>query len=389
MRILICTNSIGARGGIERVTIVKANHFAEIEGVEVAICYTDKGSYPYDMIHPLSSAVKAIDTGVSFWDLHPLSVKNLLYTAPKKFIALRNALARIIADFMPDVVVSTGSYEKYALAFINPSKITRKTCIKVREYHFNSNYRKFIKRSFITSATELFENKVLSRLYDMNYLLTKEDLDKNFKGRRDFDYQYNPLPFNCEEEVERKDIVIAAGRLVDQKNYDALIRIWASIESKVSGWQLWIVGEGEQRGMLEELAKSLGVDTTIKFLGFCDDMSKVLSTCKILASTSKYEGFGVSIIEAMACGVVPISYRTPYGPADIISHGKNGMLVEYMDESMFADTLLSLMQDQDTIRSMQKSAKERAKDFAPERIAAQWLENYKLILKTKALKYYP
>lgn len=383
MRLLICTNSIGARGGIERVTIVKANHFAEMEGVEVAICYTDKGSYPYDMIHPLSSAVKAIDAGVSFWDLHPLSLKNLLYTAPKKFIALRNALAHIIADFMPDVVVSTGSYEKYALAFINPSKLTGKPCIKVREYHFNSNYRKFIKRSFITSATELFENKVLSRLYDKNYLLTKEDLDKNFKGRRDFDYQYNPLPFNWEDEAQRKDIVIAAGRLVDQKNFAALIRIWASIEPKVSGWQLWIVGEGEQREMLEELAKNLGVDTTIKFLGFCDDMSKVLSTCKILASTSKYEGFGVSIIEAMACGVVPLSYRTPYGPADIISHGKNGMLVDYMDESMFADTLLSLMQDQDTIRSMQKSAKERAKDFAPELITMQWMNNYKHLLKIK------
>lgn len=85
----------------------------------------------------------------------------------------------------------------------------------------------------------------------------------------------------------------------------------------------------------------------------------------------------------MACGVVPLSYRTPYGPADIISHGKNGMLVDYMDESMFADTLLSLMQDQDTIRSMQKSAKERAKDFAPELITMQWMNNYKYLLKIK------
>ncbi len=386
MRILICTNSIGARGGIERVTIIKANQFAEMDGVEVALCFTDKGTYPSYMIHPISPAVKIIDCGVTFWDLHPLSLNNILYNVPKKLLSLRKSIVRIIADFMPDVVVTTGSYEKYALATINPSKVTGRPCIKIREYHFNSNYRRFINRTFISEVAELFECKVLCKLYDMNYLLTKEDLVKNFDGYNNFDYQYNPLSFKCKYDNNRENIVIASGRLVEQKNFSALIRIWASIADKANGWQLWIAGEGEQREMLQELAKSLGVNSNIKFLGFCNDMSRVFSTGKILALTSKYEGFGVSIIEAMACGVVPVSYRTPYGPSDIISHGKNGMLVDYMDEQQFADALLLLMQDQDLINKMQKSAKIRAEDFAPEKIANQWIEKYKRILNCKTCK---
>lgn len=75
MRILYCVNCLGARGGIERVTIVKANALADIEGNEVAICYTDKGDFP-NTIHPLSQKIKTFDLNTPYWPF--TSIKKIL-----------------------------------------------------------------------------------------------------------------------------------------------------------------------------------------------------------------------------------------------------------------------------------------------------------------------
>lgn len=382
MRILFCTNSLGARGGIERVTIVKANAFAEIPGNEVAICYTDKGTYPEDTIHPVSGKVRVIDTGVPFWDLYPLNLKNLLVTAPKKLLKLRKSLKRIIKDFKPDVVITTGSYEKYALATLSPSRIAGKPSVKVREYHFNSNYRKFTGDSRLFKIAEWFEYNVLGRMFDMNYLLTKEDKDSNFKHNPKFDYLYNPVSFSHIEmsDTKRENIVIAVNRLVDQKNTTDIIKAWGRIQNKAIGWKLLIVGDGPERKMLQELANNLGVGDTVHFLGFRKDIPELLSKSKILAMASKYEGMPLNLLETIVMGVVPISYRTPYGPADIITDGKDGILVDYMDEKQFADKLLRLIKDDACIKNMSIAAKERAKDFDVNKIAGEWMEKYRSLL---------
>lgn len=383
MKILICTNSLGARGGIERVTIVKANALASIKGVDVAICYTDKGTYPYDTICPISPLVKVIDTGVTFWDLYPLSIKKLFYEATIKFIRLRKTISNIIADYKPDVVVSTGSYEKYALASILPSHITGHPVIKIREYHFGSDYRKYITQTLIAHLAGIFEDKVLSRFFDMNFLLTKEDLDMNHKNRQRFSYRHNPLCIEYINFQRRTNTVIAVGRLTDQKNHISLLRIWASIADKAGDWELWIAGEGELRSELGNAAAKLGIAKSVKFLGFRKDIAQILSSCKILALTSKYEGFGLCITEAMACGTVPISFRTPYGPADIINHNQDGILVDYMNEEQFADNLISLIHNPDRIADMSQRAIIRAQDFDADRISASWIETYQNLLGEK------
>lgn len=125
------------------MTIVKANALASISGNEVEVCFTDKGTYPDDMIHSLSEKVMVTDLRVPFWDLYPLSLKNLTICTPRKFRTLRKALKKTIPDFLPDIVITTGRYEKYALATICPVSLLC-TCAKVREYHFNSNYRDFL-----------------------------------------------------------------------------------------------------------------------------------------------------------------------------------------------------------------------------------------------------
>ena len=165
MRILFCLNSLGGFGGIERVTIVKANALAEIEGNNVAICYTDRGGYP-NTIHPLSTKVKTYDLNTPYWGFTSAS-KILKGIIPMTF-RTRKALIDIIGEFKPDVIITTGSYEKYALATISSrGKNNVRKFIKIREYHFNSNYRRFLGSSLthniVASITEFFERHILSR----------------------------------------------------------------------------------------------------------------------------------------------------------------------------------------------------------------------------------
>lgn len=387
MRILFCTNSLGAKGGIEMVTIVKANSFADIPGNEVAVCFTDRGSYPQDMIHPLSDKVRVYDLEVPFWDLYPLNLKNLLVNAPKKFLRLRKTLKRVISDFRPDIVITTGSYEKFGVATIRPSRLLCKPCAKVREYHFCSNYRDYLPhKSRLAQLAAAFEYRVLGRMFDMNYLLTREDLETNFKGRKGFDYMYNPVTFSTSERrpmSERDDAVIVVCRLTDQKNVHAIIRAWAAIRGDVQGWGLRIVGDGDQRQSLEALAEKLRVADTVNFLGFRKDIPQLLSRSKILAMTSRYEGFTLNMLEAIVCGTVPVAYRAPYGPADLITDGVDGVLVDYMDEAQFAIRLKALIQSHDRLEAMSKAAVERSRDFLPGNIAMQWMEKYEGILNAE------
>lgn len=387
MKILFCTNSLGAKGGIEKSLIIRANAFAEVKDIEVAICYTDKGTYPEDLIYPLSDKVKVIDLGVPFWDLHPLSLKNILVEAPKKFIRLRRSIKSTIRIFAPDIVITTGSYEKFALASLKPTKLIGKPCAKIREYRFNSTYRNYLpEKPWAIRIAEIFEFRFLCNMFDMNYLLTKEDKQSNFKNRRNFDYMYNPVHISESPRIpmsKRDKAVIVACRLEDQKNVHAIIRAWASIIKDTPGWILRIAGDGSQREELEMLARSLGVNDSVQFLGFRRDIPNLMRCSRIMAMTSRYEGFMNSMIEALSEGTISISYRTPYGPSDLITNGVDGVLVNYMDESKFASNLKEIMLSAEKQEEMSKAAVVRANDFKIDKIIAQWITKYNELLKAK------
>jgi len=106
-------------GGIQRVTIVKANALAEVPGNEVAICYTDKGHYP-KTIHPLSPKVAIFDLGTPYWQF--ASLKKVLSSFLPTVLATRKALKNLIQRYKPNIVISTGTYEKFALASLSLSE---------------------------------------------------------------------------------------------------------------------------------------------------------------------------------------------------------------------------------------------------------------------------
>lgn len=260
--------------------------------------------------------------------------------------------------------------------------------LKIREFHFNSNYRQFLNSSMMHKSlswiVEFFENQVLSRCYDKSYLLTRADREAHFKNVKRFDYMYNPSSFTPESVPaydNRDKIILAVGRLTEQKNFEALIGIWSEIYQKVPGWRLRILGNGNLRHNLDNLISALGVEATVEMPGASSEIETEMGKASIYAMTSKYEGFPLVLLEAQTMGLPIVAYNTPYGPSEIIRNDVDGYIVGYNDNEEFKKRLLQMITDCESRRRMSANAIERSREFTPDRIARKWMQNYSHLLE--------
>ena len=139
-------------------------------------------------------------------------------------------------------------------------------------------------------------------------------------------------------------VVLAVGRLVAQKDYPLLLRAFSRIRRKRPA-RLIILGEGEQRGALERLARDLGIRQDVDFPGFTKNPFPFMRQCTVFVLSSRFEGLPGALIQAMACGAPAISTDCPSGPSEIIKNGTSGILVPVGDEEQLAAAIERLLAD--------------------------------------------
>ncbi|MEO3975440.1 glycosyltransferase [Streptomyces sp. CAU 1734] len=169
--------------------------------------------------------------------------------------------------------------------------------------------------------------------------------------------------------------VIAAGRLTRVKRYDVLVEAFAEVAAARPGWQLRIYGSGDATGnektALTELIRARGLEGRAALLGNADPLEREWVKGSIAAVTSERESFGMTIVEAMRCGLPVVATDCPHGPREIISDGVDGRLVPVGDTAAFSAALLSLIDDEDGRRRAGAAARDAAERFDPARIAAR------------------
>ncbi|MFF8018028.1 glycosyltransferase [Streptomyces sp. NPDC007929] len=166
-------------------------------------------------------------------------------------------------------------------------------------------------------------------------------------------------------------VVIAAGRLVPVKRYDLLIEAFAPVAAAHPDWQLRIYGKGEEQPRLRELIERLGLWNNVFLMGAATPMEAEWAKGSIGAAASNFEPFGMTIVEAMRCGLPVVSTDCPYGPAEIIQDGTDGRLVPVGDRDALAAALLDLVGDDERRRRMSRAALDNARRFAPGPVVAQ------------------
>jgi glycosyltransferase involved in cell wall biosynthesis len=206
---------------------------------------------------------------------------------------------------------------------------------------------------------------------------------ENYPRNNKFDVVPNPLSIDPPQysDAPRSNTVIFVGRLSYEKNLPALLRIWA--KTKKQGWKLKIVGDGEDRELLQRYAESLNISDSVEFVGWVEDPIPIMSDASLLCLTSLYEGFALVLIEAMATGLPVISYDLSYGPSDIIEDGVNGFLIKNHDEQGFADKLSDVFRHREQIADMSRNAYVASKRFSVDEITDIWIKKYTKLLQAK------
>lgn len=172
----------------------------------------------------------------------------------------------------------------------------------------------------------------------------------------------------------RAKLVVAAGRLVKSKRYDVLLRAFAKVVAERPDWQLRVYGVGDQDRALRDLVLELGLHNHVRMMGGYTPIEPEWAKGSIAAVSADREPFGMTLVEAMRCGVPVVSTDAPHGPGEILDHGVDGLLTPLGDPDAMGDALLRLINDDGLRSSMAAAALASSARYDPAPIAAQYEE---------------
>lgn len=352
MKLLYITNGLSGSGGLERVLSVKTSYLAEKYGYEVHIVtLNEEGKAPFYVFSP---QVKT----------HTISLK-------KKFVfnylcSYIRQMRRIVRQINPDVIsVCDDGLKGFYLPLI-----LSWCCPMVYERHVSKNISADASKVNLLFSLMDFGAKSFDR-----FVVLTEENKKEWNGYTNLQVIPNPLSFFPDQisKLEKKK-VLAVGKFGYQKGYDLLIQAWTIIAPEYPDWSLDIYGaKTELYPIIKEQVKQYQLQN-VSLNGPVKNIQEKYMEASIYVMSSRYEGFGMVLTEAMACGVPCVSFDCPYGPGDIIKEGEDGFLVEKENINQLAESMMKLMKDTLMRRRMGQKARENVKRYSLERIATQWDE---------------
>ena len=369
-KIVYCAPALYSAGGVERVVSVKANYFADVYGYDVTVIVTE--GQGRDSFFQLSPNVKVVNLNLGFEELWRASFvkKVLLYL--KKQRCYRKLLTQELMRIRPDFAISVVRRE---VNFIHKIKDGSR---KLGELHVNrSNYRNFDKRNS-NVVKDLFAHfwmkSLIGHLRKLDRLVVlTEDARNDWPELTNVTLIPDPLPFRAEKvsDLSAKRIV-SIGRYAYEKGNDLLLKAWTKVERTCSDWTLDVYGMGEQ-APYRRLMKELGIDENRCHLhGSLTAVEQAYLGSSVFALPSRFEGFGLVIIEALSCGLPVVAFDCENGPRNILTDGKDGFLIPPFDVDAYAEKIVKLIQDEELRRKMGANASASSRRYAIEDIAERW-----------------
>jgi glycosyltransferase involved in cell wall biosynthesis len=371
MKLLFFIHSL-SNGGAERVTVNLANHWAD-KGWDITVVTLAPQSNDFYVLH---SAVKRIALELAGDSGNVLAG---LWQNLRRVFALRRALRPI----KPDIALgmTTTANVLVALATWGLPRV-----------HAIGSERTHPPQFPLGALWEGLRRYTYSRLAAVT-ALTSESADwlLTYTGARRVSVIPNaalwPLPIQaprltpevfCQSE---RFIVLAVGRLSEEKQFGLLVEVFRSLAMRHPRWDLVILGEGPQRSVLQNLVRAAGLEKRIFLPGRAGNVGEWYERADLYVMTSRFEGFPNTLAEAMAHGLAAVSFDCDTGPRDLIRHEVDGLLVPPGDVAALTAALGRLMGDAALRQQFAKRAVEVRRRFSIERIVSTWEALFKELMQ--------
>jgi len=350
-KLLYITTFINNSGGVAKLLSVKLSHLARHYDYEIYI--VNSNSPTTTMFYEFDERIK-----ISSLKQSKNRIVNIL-----KYPGRVN---KVVKAIQPDIIVNCDNGLKGAIMH---NIISTKASL-IYESHIS---RDFMVDSFIDKLKRKLQPLLLSiNLKKYSSIVTYDHAKDDFKSKN-VKVLPNPLLIKEPEtpSVLENKIAIAVGRLAYQKGYGTMLHIWKDVIAEHPEWKLHIYGEGDIQ-KFKSSAQKLGLKDHVRFFEPRSDLNEVYRNASMLLNTSRYEPFGLAVIEAMAYGLPVFAFKNTLGPSSYIVTNENGFLIEKDHVTEYAKAIINLIDHKNEMKRISVNARKSVKKFNLDKIMKEW-----------------
>ncbi|MBR3064636.1 MAG: glycosyltransferase family 4 protein [Bacteroidales bacterium] len=378
MRIVYLTPTLSSAAGMERVLHNKVCYLARKGTYDLTVITSDQRDTP--LFYKFPNNVRIVDLGINYADSYTLPPLKRALALRKKKNMHRKALMLFLKENPADILVTLyPSDATFAPMIHDGSK-------KILEFHSNRFFR--LNQGYhglhkVIAKFRTWQDYITARQFDRLVVLTKEGAEQwgHFPHLAVIPNSVTHIPDNLSRKTNSRQ-VIAVGRLIYEKGFDRLLYAWAQLPLSIRReWTLHIYGQGPLENDLQSLILQLGIQESASICPPTSHIFQEYANSAFLVMSSRSEGFGMVMIEALSCGTPVISYDFKCGPKEIIQDKVNGLLVPDGDVSQLSEAMELLITNPQMRDALAKNAKTVYSSYSEETVMSQWEALFKDLTK--------
>lgn len=381
MHILYIYAEISIKGGTDKILVEKANYLVN-HGYDVTIVTESQMGKPLSF--KLEDKVCHIDIGLDFGKQYTQGSFRRFLTYSSLMRKYKSRLKKVVNQQRPDIIISAMGRSLSLLSKMDYDGV------KIGEAHTTKTHLRSLhlmeQRGGIYKVIAKYIRWKMCRYaskLDALVLLTPNDAE-DWKSIVKTFVIPNPISFFPKESAELVNKqVIMVGRYNDAKGYDYLIPAWEIVHQRHPDWTLNVYGSGELRGQVIEWIHEKQLGSSIVMHEPVDNIMEKYMDSSICVLSSRYEGFSLVILEAMACGVPVVSFDCPYGPRNIIQNEEDGLLIDYLNYPALADGICKLIENEGLRVQFGTNARSNVLRFSQDSIMEQWEKLFRKLVNDR------